>query len=1355
MDENTANGGQSDEEEIVSIEIEGESKFLPFFLSLIEKLSNIYDEMIEICQTAKHNKESCELILNRVGKADMSLSNLKTYRKGNLEYFSEENYNNLHKLVTIIETPFSNFLPCDKNLKFLPLIREVTKIYDEISEIHQSAQYNKKTCLLMLKKVEIAVTALNNLRIHSKENFRYLSRENYINLCSLITIIGKICKLLTEISRFESYQKFIQIEKNIEIFRGLNNDFNSTVRLLDFSLIISPTDSLVCTGTESASKIEVPFASFLSLIEEMNKLYNDIVEIHENAQYNKNTCETMLERVRIAITAIGNLKIRNLEFFSKKNFNNFHNLVAVISEMRHFLADISQGSKKYVQAKDINEKFINLIDEFETAIRLLQFHLIIYFAARDNDDENERIRADIEEEWIKKKIEDADILYFEYSEFIGIEEIGKGGFGIVNKAETSDKKLVALKGLIEKKNSKFEENIIKSFVEELKLLRTISYHDNINSFLGITKDYAENYIMVLEYANNGNLRDYLKGKFDSLRWENKIQMALDITCGLKCLHSKNIIHRDLHSKNILVSDGKLLIADFGLSKQITEATSNSKANSIGIIEYVEPQCLKSVRNAHSFYKKDQRSDIYSLGVLLWEITSGRPPFHNTEERDWLGYHIYHSDLRENPIEDTPLEYSRLYQKCWDGDPEKRPDIDQVYDDIFSQFNEEFIKRRMKEEKIRYFEYSEFNNIKIIGDGVVNKAEAYDKNQVALKCFIQKKSPAFKEKFIENLVKQLKLLYTVSRHEYINSFFGISNDNISYFMVFEYANDGNLRDYLKEKLNILQWENKIRMALDITCGLKHLHSMNIIHRNLHSKNILVNNGRLLIADTEAIPKFGIPKIKDEKKHKLTDNRIEIIGYIDPQCLKDINYKRDKKSDIYSLSVLLWEITSGRPPFSNISQKEGSLRDDIGHKNLREKPVDGTPLEYQQLYEKCWDIDPGKRPDVDQVYNEILSQFNEELIERKMKKEDVRYFEYSEFNKVEKIEGGHGVVNKAETNKKQVALKYLVGTKISKFEEKAIENLAKQLKYFCTVSCHYNINNFLGISKDDIAYVVVLEYTNNGNLRDFLKENFGSLQWENKIRMALDITRGLKYLHSKNIIHKNLHSNNILVDDDKLLIADFGLLRPATSNSKGNIIGNIGYIDSQCCKDICHKSDKKSDIYSLGVLLWEITSGHPPFYNISQKGDSLYDDIGHKNLREKPIDGTPLEYQQLYEKCWDGDPGKRPNANQVYNEILSQANTEDTHEKHEDSLVTSNSNNFNDLEYQQLFEKCWDDVPGKRPDDIHEKHEDSLVISNRNNFNDLHKQSGQPDLCIENKETSNSLCIESDFMLSKNQNQIMFN
>ncbi|CAB5362531.1 unnamed protein product [Rhizophagus irregularis] len=104
----------------------------------------------------------------------------------------------------------------------------------------------------------------------------------------------------------------------------------------------------------------------------------------------------------------------------------------------------------------------------------------------------------------------------------------------------------------------------------VKLLREVDYHENINRILGITKD-SENYVLVLEYANEGNLRDYLKKRFDSLEWNDKIRMALDITNGLRFLHSKEIIHRDLHSKNILVNNRKLLIADLGLSKKLKDS----------------------------------------------------------------------------------------------------------------------------------------------------------------------------------------------------------------------------------------------------------------------------------------------------------------------------------------------------------------------------------------------------------------------------------------------------------------------------------------------------------------------------------------------------------------------------------------------------------------------------------------------------------------------------------------------------------------------------------------------------------------------------------------------------------------
>lgn len=65
------------------------------------------------------------------------------------------------------------------------------------------------------------------------------------------------------------------------------------------------------------------------------------------------------------------------------------------------------------------------------------------------------------------------------------------------------------------------------------------------SYLIMIDPLSKNYIMVLQYANQGNLREYLKNNFNLLKWKNKIQMVLDIACGLKCLHSRKIIHRDL------------------------------------------------------------------------------------------------------------------------------------------------------------------------------------------------------------------------------------------------------------------------------------------------------------------------------------------------------------------------------------------------------------------------------------------------------------------------------------------------------------------------------------------------------------------------------------------------------------------------------------------------------------------------------------------------------------------------------------------------------------------------------------------------------------------------------------------
>ncbi|GBC03167.1 hypothetical protein RclHR1_00500015 [Rhizophagus clarus] len=672
-------------------------------LSLIEEITKKYDEMVEICQTAEYNKQVHEL-LSKIEKTDIALNNLRIHKKMNSKYFSEENHTNLCKLVTVInkiyefvteisqlkdykveiykdlnnefdiivqllelnlKVPFSNFLRRIEEVNFLPLVREVTKIYNEIIEVYQTSKYNKNTCLLMMRRVEIADISLRNLRDNREENSDYFSKSNYINLCSLVKVIDKIRKFVAKISYYEV--------KNIdENFKYLNDEFDSIVQLLKFSLIISST-AIVCTGIETASKVEVLFAKFLPFIKKVNKFHNEIVKICMAAQNNKKKCEIMLGRVRIVEKALKTLKIRNLGFFSEKNYKNFNILVNIIDEINQYLAKISQLKDDY-NYEDIENKFFKLDDEFKTTLQLLQPFLIINFAA-SND---KRIQTDVDEEWIKMKIMEYDIDYFEYSEFSDIEKAGKGEYGIVNKAVTNYGVQVALK-VINEKTSMVDEDDIKKLINELKLVRMAQSHLNVIRFLGVAMDDV-NFIMVLEYANNGNLREYLKKNFDSFQWKDKIQMAFDMTCGLRWLHSKGIIHRGLHSKNVFVNNGRLLI---GLSRLSTDAPSNTTvANRTGMTEYFEPQVYKNI-----YYIRDKKSDVYSLGVLLWEITSGRPPFCTTQDPDRLSFYICCNNLREKPIEGTPLEYQQLYQKCWDDEPKIRPDIDQVYDEISNQLDQ--------------------------------------------------------------------------------------------------------------------------------------------------------------------------------------------------------------------------------------------------------------------------------------------------------------------------------------------------------------------------------------------------------------------------------------------------------------------------------------------------------------------------------------------------------------------------------------------------------------------------------------------------------------------------------------------
>ncbi|KAF0503053.1 kinase-like protein [Gigaspora margarita] len=179
---------------------------------------------------------------------------------------------------------------------------------------------------------------------------------------------------------------------------------------------------------------------------------------------------------------------------------------------------------------------------------------------------------------------------------------------------------------------------------------------------------TSNIMLILQFANGGNLREYLQKKWQQNRfkfeWKKLIKCANELTLGLEYLHKKGIIHRDLHSKNILINDDKILIADFGISKHVTDASTTSAI--LGMPAYIEPQCFFKPGKA----KRNDKSDIYSLGVLLWELTSGISPFNNLPSVAVILKII--NNERGKVIPGTPTDYSELYKSCWSSDPEKRP-----------------------------------------------------------------------------------------------------------------------------------------------------------------------------------------------------------------------------------------------------------------------------------------------------------------------------------------------------------------------------------------------------------------------------------------------------------------------------------------------------------------------------------------------------------------------------------------------------------------------------------------------------------------------------------------------------------
>ncbi|RHZ82886.1 hypothetical protein Glove_103g149 [Diversispora epigaea] len=268
------------------------------------------------------------------------------------------------------------------------------------------------------------------------------------------------------------------------------------------------------------------------------------------------------------------------------------------------------------------------------------------------------------------------IEWINYDQFENIEHLTEGGcatiytatwkVGSYNKRNSENqilKRLGREKVILKRLNNSNSSNV--HWFQEVTLNFTLdNTFESLAACYGLTKDPNTNhYMLVLRFYDN-DLRHFIKDNYHSLTLLQNYRIIKDISYRLIQIHKQNIMHRDLHSGNILYDAYTLewYISDLGLSGPVDKPLNSIYGN----LPYVAPE----VQCGQIYTTK---SDIYSIGILMWEVITGETPYGDHEHDTDLAFAIV-SGYRPTISENIPLEYATLMKQCWDANPDNRPDV---------------------------------------------------------------------------------------------------------------------------------------------------------------------------------------------------------------------------------------------------------------------------------------------------------------------------------------------------------------------------------------------------------------------------------------------------------------------------------------------------------------------------------------------------------------------------------------------------------------------------------------------------------------------------------------------------------
>lgn len=697
--------------------------------------------------------------------------------------------------------------------------------------------------------------------------------------------------------------------------------------------------------------------------------------------------------------------------------------------------------------------------------------------------------------------------------------------------------------------------------------------------------------IVTEFIEEGSLRNILNNCPEGMNIQEVIDLFSPIAETIDHMHGKSIIHRDLKPENILIrklnTSYQVFITDFGIVRFTSDSNQFHTEHTAGTAWYIAPEAW----NADPDTPQTKAVDIYSLGVMLYEALEGKMPFsHPTGVIDGDPY------LPERTRRESNADVVKYLLKPLKKDPEQRP---RSAREAIKVIRNAYRGNLTTEQRWEGREFGNYVVEKVLGTGKMGIAlrarEKQTNRLVVLKAF--EYSPFGNPiQAFENEIKSLERLE--NGHGVLTPQDSFEQDGI-FFIVSDYQSGGSLRQLMNRRPK-LPVKEIIEIFTQVAEAIDYVHENKIIHRDIKPENIVFNttDGRI----NPFLTDFGISIILESAKSSFqTQHGAGTYRYMAPELWRP-KAKKTKAVDIYSFGIMLYEAFEGHAPFDAeypaVINQHLSTEPPLPKNTLKELGVDAQNVLLQTLAKNA-----EERP---KTATEIIQQIKGEYTK----------FLGKEFGKytVDKFigQGAYGSTYRAHDSlhkRKKFALKILSVPKANLREMSKLKELGRLPGVLPVLEAN---------SEDDTRYIIT-EYLNGNNLRDMFQNYSQGMGLEETLKVFRPVAKALDSLHNAGIIHGDLKPENIVFHKYKEehfprpFVTDYGIFKVAGKTQVPNVkidilAGNFAYMAPEIWED--QEPSPASDVYALGIMLYEALEGTLPFQATSFVG------IMRQHLNEAP-------------------------------------------------------------------------------------------------------------------------------------------